>query len=220
MVLMAGRASYMMATRNTAPPAKAFEALVARYPETPNVHYAYGVFLLQEQPDKAIEEFKRELEAAAGARGVADADCVRVPEARRGAGSAAVGAAGRRGRAATRSRRTRRLGQALLETGDVDGAIKELLVGIKLAPDSPGLHFSLARAYQRAGRAWKTRLGNATSSRASIAWRGRSGAARSRSGGRVESARDAVHGSGSGSRFGISGQRRSTKRIQFQVERH
>jgi hypothetical protein len=28
-----------------------------------------------------------------------------------------------------------------------------LLVGIKLAPDSPGLHFSLARAYQRAGRA-------------------------------------------------------------------
>ena len=45
------------------------------------------------------------------------------------------------------------LGQALLDTGDVDGAIKELLVGIKLAPESPGLHFQLARAYQRAGRA-------------------------------------------------------------------
>ena len=44
------------------------------------------------------------------------------------------------------------LGQALLDTGDVDGAIKELLIGIKLAPDSPGLHFALARAYQRAGR--------------------------------------------------------------------
>ena len=25
-------------------------------------------------------------------------------------------------------------------------------MGIKLAPDSPGLHFQLARAYQRAGR--------------------------------------------------------------------
>ena len=49
MVLMAGRASYMMATRNTASAQKAFEALVARYPETPNVHYAFGVFLLQEQ---------------------------------------------------------------------------------------------------------------------------------------------------------------------------
>jgi Flp pilus assembly protein TadD len=44
------------------------------------------------------------------------------------------------------------LGQALLETGDVDGAIEELLTGIKLAPDSPSLHFQLARAYQRAGR--------------------------------------------------------------------
>ncbi len=61
MVLMAGRASYMMATRNTTAAEKGFQALVARYPETPNVHYAFAVFLLQEQPDKAIDEFKREL---------------------------------------------------------------------------------------------------------------------------------------------------------------
>src|SRR3989442_6596622 len=53
MVMMAGRASYMMAARITAA-AKAFEALVDRYPESPNVHYAYGVYLLQEQPEKAI----------------------------------------------------------------------------------------------------------------------------------------------------------------------
>ena len=66
MVLMAGRASYMMATRNTAASEKAFEALASRYPETQNVHYAYGVFLLQEKPDKAIEEFKRELELQPG----------------------------------------------------------------------------------------------------------------------------------------------------------
>ena len=44
------------------------------------------------------------------------------------------------------------LGQALLETGDIDGAIRELQLGIALAPASPGLHFTLARAYQRAGR--------------------------------------------------------------------
>src|SRR6476646_1118899 len=62
MVLMAGRGSYMMATRQTAAAAQAFEGLVARYPETPNVHYAYGVYLLIEQPEKAIEEFKRELQ--------------------------------------------------------------------------------------------------------------------------------------------------------------
>ena len=43
-------------------------------------------------------------------------------------------------------------GLALLETGDVDGSIRELLAGIKLAPESPGLYYTLARAYQRAGR--------------------------------------------------------------------
>ena len=59
MVLMAGRGSYMMATRQTAAATKAFEGLVARYPETPNVHYAYAVCLLIEQPAQAIEEFKR-----------------------------------------------------------------------------------------------------------------------------------------------------------------
>jgi tetratricopeptide (TPR) repeat protein len=151
MVLMAGRASYMMATRNTASAQKAFEALVARYPETPNVHYAFGVFLLQEQGDKAIDEFKRELEIqpahpwslmqmafeylkrsdAATALPYAQQAAALVPNA---------------------FPAHKALGQALLDTGDVDGAIKELLIGIKLAPDSPGLHFTLARAYQRAGR--------------------------------------------------------------------
>jgi tetratricopeptide (TPR) repeat protein len=58
MVMMAGRASYMMAARSPAA-TNAFEALAARYPETPNVHYAYGVYLLQEQPEKAIGEFTR-----------------------------------------------------------------------------------------------------------------------------------------------------------------
>ena len=64
----------------TAAPRTAFEALVARYPETPNVHYAYGVFLLIEQPDKAIEEFKRELRDSAEPPGVTDADRLRIPE--------------------------------------------------------------------------------------------------------------------------------------------
>ncbi len=33
-----------------------------------------------------------------------------------------------------------------------EGAIRELQAGLKMAPDSPGLHFTIARAYQRAGR--------------------------------------------------------------------
>lgn len=152
MVLMAGRASYMMATRNTAGSDRAFGALVARYPETPNVHYAYGVFLLQEQPDKAIEEFKRELELQPDHP--SSLMQIAFEYLKRSDAPAALPWAQKAVAAAPREFPAHKaLGQALLETGDVDGAIKELDVGIKLAPDSPGLHFLLARAYQRAGRA-------------------------------------------------------------------
>jgi tetratricopeptide (TPR) repeat protein len=152
MVLMAGRASYMMATRNTAASEKAFGALVARYPETQNVHYAYAVFLLQEQPDKAIEEFKRELELQPGHPW--SLMQIAYEYLKRGDAQSGLSWAQQSVAAAPNAFPARKaLGQALLETGDVDGAIKELLTGIKLAPDSPGLHFQLARAYQRAGRA-------------------------------------------------------------------
>jgi len=46
----------------------------------------------------------------------------------------------------------RALGQVLLELGDVPGAIQQLETGLELSPDSPSLHFVLARAYQKAGR--------------------------------------------------------------------
>jgi tetratricopeptide (TPR) repeat protein len=151
MVLMAGRASYMMATRNTAAADKAFEALASRYPETPNVHYAYGVFLVQEQADRAIEEFRRELEVQPGHAW--SLTQLAYEYLKRGESAAALPWAEQAVTAAPKAFTARKaLGQALLETGDVDGAIRELEIGIKLAPASPGLHFTIARAYQRAGR--------------------------------------------------------------------
>ena len=125
MVLMAGRASYMMATRNTAAAEKAFQALVARYPETPNVHYAYGVFLLQEQPDKAIEEFKRELELQP--EHPWSLMQIAYEYLKRGDAQAALPWAKQAVAAAPNAFPARKaLGQALLDTGDVDGAIREL----------------------------------------------------------------------------------------------
>lgn len=151
MVLMAGRASYMMATRNTVSAERAFEAMASRYPETPNVHYAYGVFLLQEQPEKAIAEFKRELELQPAHPW--SLMQLAFEYLKQGDGAAALPFAKQAAAEAPNAFPAHKaLGQALLETGDVEGAIKELLVGIQLAPESPGLHFSLARAYQRAGR--------------------------------------------------------------------
>ena len=151
MVLMAGRSSYQMATRNTATAGKSFDALVARYPETPNVHYANGVYLLLEQPDKAIEEFKKELELQPGHP--ASLMQIAFEYLNRGDARAALPWAKQAVDAAPKDFATHKaLGQALLETDDVDNAIKELQTGIALAPESPGLHFQLAKAYQKAGR--------------------------------------------------------------------
>jgi tetratricopeptide (TPR) repeat protein len=152
MVLMAGRGSYMMATRMTDAAGKAFEGLVARYPETPNIHYAYGVFLLIEQPAKAIEEFKRELEIQPNDpeslmqiayQNLKDSDpASALPWAKQAVDAAPNVFASHRA-----------LGEALVGTGDVEGGIAQLEIAIRQAPDSPGTHFALAKAYQRAGRA-------------------------------------------------------------------
>ena len=151
MVLIAGRGSYMMATRMTAAAGKAFEALVARYPDVPNVHYAYAVFLLVEQPEKAIEEFKRELAIqpnhAASLQQIAyeylrESDAAAALPWARQAVAASPNAYGSH----------KALGEALLDTGDVPGALVELRTAVKLAPDSPSTHLALAKALQRAGQ--------------------------------------------------------------------
>jgi tetratricopeptide (TPR) repeat protein len=151
MVIIAGRASYQMATRNTVSAGQSFEALVLRYPETPNVHYAYGVYLLGEQPDKAIEEFKKELELQPGhSQSLMQ---IAFEYLNRGDAQAALSWAKQAVQAAPNDFAAHKaLGQALLETDDIPQAIAELQTGIKLAPESPSLHFQLARAYQKAGR--------------------------------------------------------------------
>ena len=151
MVLLAGRGSYYQAARLSGPARPAFEELVARYPDSPNVHYAYGVFLLGEDPDRALDEFKKELKQSPGHSWSmlqiafeyikrSDWEAAR-PWAQQAVDTAPQDFAGRRA-----------LGQVLFELGDTAGAIEHLERGVALAPDSPSLRFVLARAYQKAGR--------------------------------------------------------------------
>jgi tetratricopeptide (TPR) repeat protein len=151
LVLMAGRAAYYMAARRPAESRQVFDQLLARYPDAPNVHYAFGVFLLNSEPDAAIEEFKQELKLspshAAAMLQIAFEYLKRgdyaagLPFAEKAVGIAPRLFPGRNA-----------LGRILLEMGQVDRAIKELEEGVKLAPESPEMHFALARAYSRAGR--------------------------------------------------------------------
>src|SRR5262249_18360530 len=152
MVLMAGRAGCQMAKgRRSSVGRLAFEELTTRYPSEPNVHYAYGTFLLPEDPDLALQEFQRELRGSPNHYHAMLQ--IAYEQIKRGNYAEALPMAEKAVELAPRLFAARNgLGRALLETGATDRAIQELEAGVKLAPDSPELRFALARAYQRADR--------------------------------------------------------------------
>jgi len=152
LVMMAGRAQYFAAARLLAASQTAFEALVTRYPDTPNVNYAYGVLLAGEQPDQAIERFKRELKLQPSHTlakiqiAFAYIKKSEFAEAKPWAEQAVQ-------EAPTQFIAHNALGQVLLGMGDAEGAVRALEAAVKLAPDSPAMHFALGRAYRAANRA-------------------------------------------------------------------
>jgi tetratricopeptide (TPR) repeat protein len=152
MILMAGRAGFQMAKgRRSAVGRLAFDELVARYPTAPNVHYAYGTFLLPEEPDVALEEFRRELRASPSHYHAMLQ--IAYEQLKRGNYQGALPLAEKAVELAPNLFPARNaLGRALLESGQIERAIEELQTGVKLAPDNPELRFALARAYQRGGR--------------------------------------------------------------------
>ncbi|HVR71899.1 MAG TPA: tetratricopeptide repeat protein, partial [Vicinamibacteria bacterium] len=152
MILMAGRAGFHQAKgRVSAFGKQAFEELVSRYPTAPNVHYAFGVFLLGEQPEAALEEFRRELRASPthyhamlqiAYELIKQARYEEArPHAEKGTELAPNLFAAHNA-----------LGRIRLETGELEAAVQSLERAKALAPDSPEVRFSLARAYATAGR--------------------------------------------------------------------
>ena len=164
MVILAGRASVRAASNMMDDARQDFETLVARYPRTPNVHYLYGVFLLRDRPDQALDAFNEELRVSPNhARAMIQ---IAQEVLKRGDLDAALRWASQAVQIAPRNYVGRRtLGQIKLERNDVPGAIAELEAAVKLEPDSPSVHYTLARAYQRAGRAADARRERAAFSR-------------------------------------------------------
>jgi tetratricopeptide (TPR) repeat protein len=151
LVMTAGRAQYFSAARMLPAAKQSFEQLVNRYPGTPSAHYAYGVFLLREEPDLGIMHLEEELRISpqdSWAMLHLAFEYIRRSEYPSAIAWARKAVEGDPSSFAARMA----LGQALLESGDTDGAIEQLEQGVALAADSPGLRFQLAKAYQKAGR--------------------------------------------------------------------
>lgn len=126
--------------------------LLSKYSEVPEVHYIVGAMFLNSDPDRAVEEWKKELQIA--------------PSNIRALVSL-VGEYMKRGDFQTAERYAEQavasnpnhyashavLGQTLCD-GDLDvvRGIKELETAERMAPWQPEIRFSLAKAYAKAGR--------------------------------------------------------------------
>ena len=150
-VLIAGRAGFKMAARRLDEARAALDELLARYPNAPNVHYAFGVFLMSQDADAALKEFHRELEISPSHQPTMVQ--MAFEYMKRGEHITALPLAEKAVQLAPKMFPARNvLGRVLFELGQVQRAIKELEEGVKLAPTSPEMHYALARAYTRIGR--------------------------------------------------------------------
>jgi tetratricopeptide (TPR) repeat protein len=130
---------------------KIFEELVAAYPHEANLHYAYGVRLLDTDPEGALREFQKELEVNP-AQVVARLQIVFLM-LKQGDSEGAMALAREAVKLAPDYFLAHiALGRTLLVNGQTAAAIQELETGVRLEPNSPENHFDLAEAYRAAGR--------------------------------------------------------------------
>jgi len=151
LVTLAGRAAYAHLAREGKEAKERFRELLERFPTAPNVHYAYGIFLLVSDSDAAIAELRREIEIQPD--GVYARLDLAFELMRRGEYAGALPPAEEAVTLAPGLFAAHHaLGRALAKTGDLERGIRELEAAARLAPDSPEMHFALARAYAKAGR--------------------------------------------------------------------
>jgi tetratricopeptide (TPR) repeat protein len=151
-VMRAGRAERRHMAKEFAVARREYAALVQEAPEFPNLHYAYGRFLLAtEDPENGVREFLKEIEAhpehirarvqVAAARYRLDS-AAGVPFARDVVKLAPDYPFGHY-----------LLGLLYFDTGDIAQAIPELEIAARMLPDEAQFQFALGNAYARAGRA-------------------------------------------------------------------
>jgi predicted Zn-dependent protease len=159
-----GAAQALAAQKNFDQARQHFESIVAASPDFPNIHYAYGHFLLDVRDvDKAIAQFEEEIRrdpndvnsrlqiAAARYREDSDAGIRYAQEAVKIAPKLPLG--------------HYLLGLLLLDLGKAAEAIPELEVAKKSYVDEPRIYFALASAYAKVGRKQEAAQARATFTR-------------------------------------------------------
>lgn len=152
LIRRAGVAQHYFAQLNVADARVEYERLVADYPKTPNLQYAYGRFLIDTRDDEAgLAAFRREIEnSPKHALARLQIAYVKIRNKEPEAGIALAQDAVLLNPRLPLGHYI--LGRCLFETGDNAKAIEELEAARKMAPAEPRIYYTLARAYAKAGR--------------------------------------------------------------------
>lgn len=146
-----GNAQAFIALQDRVAAGEQFKRVLTLYASEPGVHYAYGVFLLKENPALAVEEFRREIKISPShyaARIQLALEFERTADDDQGLKYAKEAVALAPGNFVSHVA----YGRLLLALGKTDVALQELRTAVKLAPGSPDAHFALSRALAQAGR--------------------------------------------------------------------
>lgn len=146
-----GNAAFLSMSGQTAEAQQALDQMEQRYPAASGVHYLRGTLLMAADPDKGVEEMRREL-AVSPDNGAANATVAWMLLDDDGIGEAAPFA-----EKAIRGEPKLPLaqyayGRSLVESGKFSEGIEHLETAVQMAPDILINRVALAAAYSKAGR--------------------------------------------------------------------
>ena len=146
-----GAAAYYSFAADEQKSERAFKVLFQRYPTMPNLHYLRGYLLFAKDPERAVTEFRRELEVAHDSpwTDVMLAWCLLLQNDATDALPYAEKAAAED---PTSSVSEFVLGRALVDTGNLTQALPQLQNAAKAHPDDLEIHLALVKAYSESGR--------------------------------------------------------------------
>ncbi len=146
-----GQVQALVAVQDRVAAEAEFKDVLSLFPHAPGLHYAYGVFLLKEHPELAVDEFRREIQISPShdaARIQLALELLRTADYEQGLKYAREAVALAPGNFVAHVA----CGRLWLALDQTDHALQELRTAVKLAPGSPDAHFALSRALSQAGR--------------------------------------------------------------------
>ena len=152
LVTAAGEAAWTFSAHDVEGAKKLYEQLVEKYPTEPNVHYSYGVYLLESDPKQALTEFQKELEISP--THLAARLQSAFLELQAGDPKQALELGQYVLKTTPRDYRAHLvIGRSLLDLEKPALASKELQLATAIAPEDGESHFYLSKAYRTLGNA-------------------------------------------------------------------